>query len=301
MKFNVQKFYRGSTSPRFIEDRNGNPLFIFKQSGNEDFGIPFSETPQREVLAYILDQGFAKVPETFLITFPNVGIGSAQKFIPAKELDMVADQSQIDEISLRRVGIHHLHILQMDPDVKNILVNEEGIAFPIDHGYSLPQALNAQGPTDSAFLFNKRLRECALKPFLSDESAYIMGLDEIKEGRLLKEYGLSDEAVSIHNSTIKVLKKGLLKGLTLFDLSVIFYARHSIKQESGPREKKPPLRDYRTRFFSICDAKTEDAFEKRLDEVIDEVNRIKIGDRPAVISLSEDPTLANIIALYHLI
>jgi hypothetical protein len=192
----------------FLHENSGVKFGIFKPIDEEPGSpknpknlvsnplLPPGGGAAREVAAYLLDHGFANVPETYLlenITTVNNGTktGSIQKFIPNDgESSSVGYSSFLTE-DVHRIGTLDIRLFNMDRNGENILIKKEGKThrlIPIDHAYSLPEKL------DGAY-FEWMYWPQAKTPFTKETLEFIQSLDISRDSKILRDLGISEASI----------------------------------------------------------------------------------------------------------
>jgi len=206
-----------------LDEEPGAP-FSPKKTTNKPL-LPWGGGGMREVAAYLLDKGFAGVPETHMIEYFQGSTpkkGSLQKFIPNDGDCVDIGSSKFNVQDVHRIGVLDLRILNMDRNDENMLINKkekEIRLIPIDHSYSFPDQLS----TFFEWQFWKQSKE----PFSQDTLAYIESIDLISDSRLLLELGLSFESVRLSIASTILLKKCAKRGSTLFTIASLVSGNNS--------------------------------------------------------------------------
>jgi len=116
---------------------------------------------------------------------------------------------------VQKIGILDLQIINNDRHEGNILFQRKGNSYkliPIDHGFSLPHAL------DRAW-FEWMNWPQAKQPFSSESLAYIERIDVGKDTKMLeKKLGMSADDLRPMKISTTLLKKGAARGLTLHQI-----------------------------------------------------------------------------------
>lgn len=242
-------------------------------AANNPRGLPASSTGEglkkgtrvgegafREVAAYILDHpsggrrsftghgatGFAGVPPTALVRClhtsfrqpegnqPVFKLGSLQAFVKncGSCEDMGPRAFPVQEV--HKICVLDIRLANADRHAGNILIcKEEGCGMsliPIDHGYCLPESFE-----DCTFewLYWPQSRE----PFDDETVEYIRSLDCEEDIAILlfHGWGISAKCARTLRVTTMLLKKGVERGLTAFDIGSTL-CRETLTKESRIEE-----------------------------------------------------------------
>jgi len=173
-----------------------------KESGSLDVkqGVQPGEGAYREVAAYLMDQGFAKVPMTVFVEF-NYPLfnwkekqGSLQVFVPHhyESWDIGSGKYKVSDV--HKIGVLDLRLFNVDRHGGNILVKRLDIVdkgcfelIPIDHGFSLPDSVNG---TDLWFEWLTWPQSKA--PFEPETLRYIASLNIAQDAHMLRELGIRE-------------------------------------------------------------------------------------------------------------
>jgi hypothetical protein len=164
----------------------------------------------REVAAYLLDHGFAGVPETYLISdicnssFCNKDSrnktsvrksGSLQRYVENSE-DQDLSSSRFSVTDVHKIGILDLRLLNLDRNIENILIlsHSDPRLIPIDHTYILPPNL------DIHFWFEWQYWKQSKQPFSKEHLSFINSLDIEQDAAILSRLGI--ESASVLNMMI---------------------------------------------------------------------------------------------------
>jgi len=224
----------------FIEEESGEILAVFKPTDEEPGAInnpkqilshpllPPGGGSIRELAAYLLDRGYAGVPETVIVGniehrfFSKDGIcipksGSLQRFIDnmGNASEMGSSLFSIDNI--HRIGILDIRLFNMDRNCENLLVQKSPISntyslIPIDHTYILP-------PTFDFVWFEWLYWKQAKLPFSSSNLSYISSLDIYYDAQILNGLGFNSGVIRVMMISTTLLQIGAKIGLSLFDIA----------------------------------------------------------------------------------
>jgi len=224
----------------FIHDEKMHKIAVFKPDDEEPGAInnpkkllskpllPPGGGAVRELATYLLDRGFAGVPETHRIdrvshkTFCNGGdrllpkTGSVQKFVPnlGDATSMGASRFSVSDV--HKIGILDLRIFNMDRTGENILIRKDRKnnyrLVPIDHAYSLPDKL------DNAW-FDWLFWPQAKKNFSKKTLEKIRAINIDTDSELLRGLGIPDKNIRTMRVSTLFLKKGAAVGWTLFEIA----------------------------------------------------------------------------------
>jgi hypothetical protein len=240
----VELCSQGIGGTYFIKNEDGKRIAVFKPSDEEpgsesnpkgmvdDPLMPPGGGSIREVAAYVLDQGFAGVPETYLVSgiqhpsFSSVKSGSLQRYIDhAEDPDISSSRYSVDDV--HKIGILDVRLYNMDRNEENILIQNLSSPklIPIDHSYVLPSELS--------FLWFEWLHwKQAKQPFSEEILSYIQSIDIQKDAATLRQLGFEPAAIRTMMISSSLLKIAALKyGYNLNQIGSLM-SRKSIKDLS---------------------------------------------------------------------
>jgi len=224
----------------FIHDEKMHKIAVFKPSDEEPGSIynpkkllskpllPPGGGAVRELATFLLDRGFAGVPETHHMdrvshkTFCNGGerllpkSGSVQKYVPnlGDATSMGATRFLVSDV--HKIGILDLRIFNMDRTGENILVRKDRKnnfrLVPIDHAYSLPDKL------DNAW-FDWLFWPQAKKNFSKKLLEKIRAINIDSDSEILRGVGIPEKNIRTMRVSTLFLKKGAAVGWTLFEIA----------------------------------------------------------------------------------
>jgi hypothetical protein len=186
----------------------------------------------REVAAYLLDRGFAGVPETYLISdicnssfgnrdsrnnTPVYKSGSLQRYVENSE-DQDLSSSRFSVTDVHKIGILDLRLLNLDRNIENILIlsHSDPRLIPIDHTYILPPKL------DISVWFEWQYWKQSKQPFSKEHLAFISSLDIENDAVILSELGIESAAVLNMMISSMILKIAAVNyGYCLTDIAEI--------------------------------------------------------------------------------
>lgn len=158
----------------------------------------------REVAAYLLDRGFAGVPETYLISDicnssfcnkdsrnkTNGKSGSLQRYVDNSE-DQDLSSSRFSVTDVHKIGILDLRLLNLDRNIENILIlsHSDPRLIPIDHTYILPPNL------DVSVWFEWQYWKQSKQSFSKEHLSFINSLDIEQDAAILSRLGIESAAV----------------------------------------------------------------------------------------------------------
>jgi len=192
----------------------------------------------REVAAYLLDRGFAGVPETYLISdiqhpafkrTPHPKSGSLQRFIDNTENHEMINSGYFSVDAVHKIGILDVRLFNMDRNSENFLVqcqeNNNLKLIPIDHSYILPPSLS--------FVWFEWLHwKQAKQPFKKEHLDYIEALDIQQDVALLKQLGFENESIRTMMISTTFMKIAALRfNYNLFQIGSIL-SRKKFNEES---------------------------------------------------------------------
>jgi hypothetical protein len=244
-KDSVQLCSEGIGGTYFIHNEQGQKLAVFKPT-DEEPGAEFNpKDPQpnpllppgggsiREVAAYILDNGFAGVPETYLLSgvkhcafnSPHPKSGSLQRYIENLENhEMSSSRFTVEDV--HKIGILDIRLFNMDRNSENYLIlnSVNPKLVPIDHSYILPPSL-------SFVWFDWLHWKQAKQPFSKEHLNYIDNLDIHRDSVSLERLGFEPESIRTMKITTTVLKIGAVKfGYNLFQIGSILSRKNLTEQ-----------------------------------------------------------------------
>lgn len=210
-------------------DSQNKPLAVFKPCEDEA-GLKSGDPPRRgicpgegalhEFAVNFLSRRDSGSPVTALVSIlhPFFGeqptIGTLQEYIPhtCSSWDMGSSFFATDDI--HSVGILDLRFLNTDRHGGNILVTSSKALVPIDHTYCLPETLDE---TWFEWLQWKQTR----KPFSAITKQRILDLPVEQDMIFLKSCGFSSRTIYNFALSNMILKEGVRRDFTLFDLGKI--------------------------------------------------------------------------------
>jgi len=237
-------FDDGINDTQMLKGKSGEYVAVFKtadeplshddgDSAKVDHGLSPSEMSLREVAAYKLDRkGFFGVPTTGIVDISYSGFvkgqlvsespvavrkrtGSLQEFINNDGSAEDVSTSRFPTSSVHRLAILDIQLLNGDRHEGNILIQKspKGVEklIPIDHGLSLPRAL------DKCW-FCWLTWPQAKVPFAEEELEYIRSIDIQKDVRVLRNLGIDEVAISNFRMSSLLLQKAAESGLTAYDI-----------------------------------------------------------------------------------
>lgn len=232
----------------FIKDDEGKIYSVFKpvdeEPGAEKNPKDLMDDPllipgggaKRELAAYVLDEGHAGVPETYLSKFKSNSFsgeviekeGSLQKYIENIGNSSTIGTSLFPVEDVHNIGILDIRLLNMDRNDENILVTKQGDKHnlvPIDHTYSLP-------PTLDNIFFEWMHWKQAKEAFSPKNLAYIESLDPLSDAEKLRQiFGIEEESIKNMIYSTLLLKKASKMGKNLHEIAA-FVCRKKFNEMS---------------------------------------------------------------------
>lgn len=176
-------------------------------------------------------------------------LGSLQKYV-----QHIGTMEEFGTLGLSKrqcqiIAALDIRIMNADRHGANLLVTEREVdsepspgdsgkrgLIPIDHGYSLPPCLDRGGLSGKSNLGSTTFiwsgyRQCR-ENILPDVQAFIQGIDQFQDARLLRECGIGSEAILTNRIGTTLLQKGAAAGLTLSEIASLCIR----KQASQPSE-----------------------------------------------------------------
>jgi hypothetical protein len=245
-KNSVQLCSEGIGGTYFIHNEQGQKLAVFKPT-DEEPGAQFNPKEHqpnpllppgggsiREVAAYLLDNGFAGVPETYQISgirhcsfnSPHPKSGSLQRYIQNLENNEMSS-SRFNVEDVHKMGILDIRLFNMDRNSENYLIlnSVNPKLVPIDHSYILPPSL-------SFVWFEWLYWKQAKQPFSKEHLNYIENLDIQRDSEILVGLGFEPESIRTMKIATTFLKIAALKfGYNLFQIGSIV-SRKNLNEES---------------------------------------------------------------------
>jgi len=241
----VELCSQGIGGTYFISNEARERIAVFKPNdeepgsdGNPKGLIPDPLLPPgggsiREVAAYLVDQGFAGVPETYFVSglkhpaFNSVKSGSLQRYIPNTEDSSEISSSRYSVPDVHKIGILDIRLYNMDRNSENLLIQnpKNPKLIPIDHTYVLPHELS--------FLWFEWLHwKQAKQPFSPELLEYIKSIDIEKDTAILRQLGMDEAPIRTMVISTSLLKIAAIKfGYNLFQIGSIV-SQKNINEES---------------------------------------------------------------------
>jgi len=272
----VELCSEGTGGTYFIKNEQGKKIAVFKPTDEEpgadcnpkgkiqDPLLPPGGGSIREVAAYVLDQGFAGVPETYLVSrvehpgFSSVKSGSLQRYMDNAE-DRDISSSRFSVADVHKIGILDVRLYNMDRNEENILIQNPANPklIPIDHSYVLPPELS--------FLWFEWLHwKQAKQPFSAELLDYIRSIDIQKDAAVLRELGFESAAIRTMMISTSLLKIAASKyGYNLFQIGTIM-------SQKKPKEMSLLERIVKKTEDHIKDTDNQDQFLETLGNIIEQ-------------------------------
>jgi hypothetical protein len=241
----VELCNQGIGGTYFISNEDGERIAVFKPTDEEPGApgnpktlisvplLPPGGGSIREVAAYLVDQGFAGVPETFYVSgithpaFNSIKSGSLQRYIPNTEDSSEFSSSRYSISDVQKIGTLDIRLYNMDRNSENLLVQNPNNPklIPIDHTYVLPPALS--------FLWFDWLHwKQAKEPFSPELLEYIKNIDMEKDAAILRSLGIGEAPIRTMMISTSLLKIAALKfGYNLFQIGSIV-SQKNLNEES---------------------------------------------------------------------
>jgi len=229
--------------------------------------LPPGGGAKREIAAYILDRGFAGVPQTVYLNNVTHNIfsqngkgktksGSLQRFTKniGDSGSMGASRFSIEDV--HKIGILDIRLFNMDRNSENLLVQKTTdpktkspiySLIPIDHTYILPPTL------DSAWFEWQHWKQ-SKEPFSKSHLEYIQSLDINRDAEILRSLDFNPDSIRTMKICTTLLKTGAEHGLTLFEIASMI----SRKIRTKPSQ------------LELIVKQTEEDLKKYPDETIDD-------------------------------
>lgn len=213
-----EKCDHATTRAFFLKDKYGVTMGVFKL----DYYI-------KEYATYRLDHdNFAGVPPTIITTFSHPlfkgeATGSLQLFVPDAPPAVEVDRKEYTLFQpepIRRVAQLDIRTLNPDRHTSNLLIKNNRIIVPIDHGFTFPG--------HASYLFQVWVNwEQAETPFSPEELAYIANLDpEQDRAYLIEDIGLDQKPANHTYLATLLLKQSVDRGLTPAQIGNLISTRH---------------------------------------------------------------------------
>lgn len=193
-------------------------------------GVLSGESVEREVAAYLLDQGnFYSVPKTLCIELQvsskNINKrGSLQLYVPHNDVAGNYGYSLFPVKEVHKIGILDLRILNCDRNENNILIQKSKSPsnfrlIPVDHGLSFPDCIEIY---DYEIVWMSWPQSQV--PFSKEELKHIENID------LEADLTILNSRLDIRSKCLKMfilanilLKIAAKKGFTLFEIGNMVY------------------------------------------------------------------------------
>lgn len=215
-----------------------NPKNRSQNKIKERTGIPADQGYMREILAYKLDEDFAKIPCTHKMTieskknennpYDEGDVGSFQKFIKdAKSLSSLKPQERrlLLREDIQRMALQDLRMLNADRHLGNVLVDENNRLIPIDHGLCFPG--NAR-----RLVFGWMTLSQSRWPLSPEDLKYIKDINLDEDRALMKKKYLSNDAIERALLATMLLKKGAEAGLSPYQIGQIMLTGDQVMEQN---------------------------------------------------------------------
>lgn len=261
LKITPSLIKEGNSGTYILFDRNKKPIAIFKP-WEEEIGATCNPkgytvtsatslgySSKREVAAFVLDNGFSKIPHTTSTkvlpccfkhnAYSSNIFSSIQRYVHgclnvSEIWNTFQKRAHIghywndfyeDAKKWHKIAIQDIHFLNVDRHTKNVIFKsgKDGKKkfFPIDHGMCFP--LNAKR-INFAWMSLPDVK-CQ---FNESELDYIKMIDINNERLILKKFTIEEEAIQLVSLSTLLLKKGAAKKLTAFDIGQILLTGPSV-------------------------------------------------------------------------
>jgi hypothetical protein len=296
----------GEGGTYFLRDTEGDLLAVFKPSDEEPFaqgnpkmsklgagapqfssnnpeikkGIRPGEAAVRELAAFLLDHGRAGVPLTAMVelghpALKGAKVGSLQQYVPHECGSWDLGPSQYDTRDAHLIGLLDIRIFNVDRHGGNILVQRRTAPssapsasrskyhlVPIDHGFSMPDSSNGLD-----LWFEWMTWPQSKVAFDEELTNFVASINVEQDARLLFALGLRDDCVRTMMMSSLLLKKAVLRKLTLHEIGSML-CRRDVDRPSLLEQISQRLlvREPRSRYFLS-------GLEQATDEVLDKPRR----------------------------
>jgi len=287
----------GVNGTYFLKNKHGKRIAVFKpqdEEGNSfhnpkitsdsdnsvmqnlSKGIEAGQAAFREVAAYLLDSHhFFHVPPTQMaaIVHPKFNgqcnenkmkIGSLQQYVQHDGCAEDISVALFPAKEVHRIGVLDILLLNMDRHGGNILFTETEKGFtliPIDHGFSLPDCSKGLGNAWFDWLNWSQAKQ----PFDQESKNFMEDLDVETYANALKSLGIRDESIKTMKITSALLKIGVARGLTLFDIGSLI-CREKLDEPS----KLELMYQQATQIASTNNRGTDEAFFEALNQIMNQ-------------------------------
>jgi len=211
-----------------FHDSQNKPLAVFKPCEDEG-GLKSGDPPRRGIcpgegalhefaVNFLSSDSLSPLTALVSISHPFFGdkptVGTLQEYIPhtCSSWDMGSTFFSIEDV--HSIGILDVRFLNTDRHGGNILVTSSKSLVPIDHTYCLPDTLDE---TWFEWLQWKQSR----KPFSASTKQRLLDLPVEQDMIFLKSCGFSSRTIFNFALTNMILKEGIRRNFTLFDLGKI--------------------------------------------------------------------------------
>jgi hypothetical protein len=218
----LQLIDEGMSGAYFCRDKKGKPVAVFKPRDEEPMspnnpkslkgnigdmsikkGVLAGEQAIREVAAFALDRGHARVPPTIMVSMDlaqATKTGSYQLYMDSLGPSGDMGSGMFDSRDAQAIAVLDMRLFNTDRHDGNILVQDESIGgkkrlIPIDHGCCLPDSLNVCW-YEWTWLHWPQLKE----PILPSVRDFILSVDVDLDAQTLRQMGIRLEC--IHTMTI---------------------------------------------------------------------------------------------------
>lgn len=200
--------------------------------------IPQGGAAQREIAAYLIDRGFAGVPETAMVhvKHPSFGggvkIGSLQKFVEHECGSWDLPPYRFATEDVHRIGLFDLRCFNTDRHGGNMLAvrkqHSSSDHQQSDKTTSLKEGTHGLTPIDHGFAFATDFGEenfewrfwpQAKRPFSSATRELVANISLEKDIQVLRGQGLCERAIWVHRVMTTFTMKGVAAGATLSELA----------------------------------------------------------------------------------
>lgn len=268
--------------------------------------VRVGEAAMREVAAYLLDGGFAKVPTSVLVrarhpifcynnsiasvrastndlTSLPMKLGSLQEFVPHECDTSEMGSSRFLTKDVHRIGILDIRLFNTDRHAGNMLAraakesSDNLLALqyelvPIDHGFCLPETL------ESPYLEWLHWPQ-AMLPFSAEELQYIRDLNIEADKELLRKElpNLRPECIRVLELTTALLQRCAEAGMTLYEIGTVI-SRPFVDADEDPSELEK-ICNKAKRCFEMQEIAEEDEASSEGEDVDPAIEGIEdIGD-----------------------
>lgn len=240
-KYPPQLCEEGTGGTYFLKNLQNKPIAVFKPKDEDPLsynnpkyssehiphfkGILAGEGASREVFAYEIDNGFARVPETLMVTISHWVFtgdeilkqkqGSFQQFvsnIKGTAEDFGSSIFSVDDI--HRIAMLDLLLVNCDRNAGNFLLTTDNRLVPIDHSFCLPDYRNI---TDLQWFEWMNWRQSKL-PISQVAKEFIINFDISNAIKRARQLNIREECIWTLRLSHTFLLNAIQKNKSLYEI-----------------------------------------------------------------------------------